>query len=352
MNELYTLAELGWRPVLQQQISLTELEAGYPARVNSVFRNRIQVTSVYGEHSIDLNSVLRSDQPELRPTTGDWIWLEKNTQLPLRLLQRINVLQRTAAGSESSTQIIASNIDIIFIVSSCNQDFNPSRIERYLSMCIASHIPAVIVLTKSDLCENSYEYVDNAQLIHRDTPVIKVNALSTDVNETFKFWLNTGDTIGFIGSSGVGKSTLTNALLGHETQNTNSIREDDGKGRHTTTDRQMFRLKKGAWVMDTPGMRELHLIDDTSGIDTLFSDIDTLQSQCRFSNCRHETDQGCAVQTAIDNGKLDERRWRNYLKLKRESLRVKQARHEQHAKNRDFSKKVRHTLKEKKKLFG
>jgi ribosome biogenesis GTPase len=314
-----TLAELGWRPTLQQQISFEELETGFPARVNSVYRDRVHVSSEQGDFSVLVAGILDSDDPEQRATTGDWLWLEYETNRPLKMLERMNVLKRTAAGSDPRPQLIASNLDTLFIVSSCNKDFNISRIERYLSLVLAAKIPAVIVLTKADLADDADAYVEQAQAIHRDVPVFKVNALSTDISQDFTDWTGKGQTIAFLGSSGVGKSTLTNSLLGHEVQDTGGIREDDAKGRHTTTDRSMHQIDGGGWVLDTPGMRELRLNDDAAGVSELFEDIEQLMTHCKFNNCHHQGDHGCAIDAALASGELDERRWNSYSKLQKEA---------------------------------
>lgn len=345
-----TLAELGWRPMLQQQISLDELEKGFAARVSAVYRDRIEVQTIALQMSLPIASLLVSEDPTDRTAVGDWLWLEHHTHKVLKVLERLNVLQRTAAGGEARAQLIAANIDTLFIVSSCNQDFNLSRLERYLSLVVAAHIPAVIVLTKTDLCEDADMYVEQAQAIHHDVPVIKVNALSDDIKHVFEYWTGVGQTIAFLGSSGVGKSTLTNALLGKEVQDTAGIREDDAKGRHTTTGRNLFALPHGGWVLDTPGMRELRLNDDLTGVAEVFDDIDALQSQCKYSNCHHEDDKGCAIQAAIASGTLAVRRWQNYQKLHREALRARQTKHEQHEHGKKFGKHIRQVLKGKKAL--
>lgn len=315
----FSLPELGWRPVLQQQLTFEDLETGYAARVDAVFRDRIHVRSENGEKSVLVSGVLSTDDSESRVTTGDWLWLEYETDRPLKILERQNILKRTAAGTDPKAQLIAANIDTIFIVSSCNQDFNVSRFERYLSLVMAAHIPAVIVLTKADLADDVSEYVDQASSIHRDVPVMTLNALDASIVDDFAPYINTGQTIAFIGSSGVGKSTLTNTLLGRTVQDTGGIREDDAKGRHTTTDRSMHMCTSGAWIIDTPGMRELRLNDDAQGVSELFADIEELALQCRFSNCHHQGDKGCAIEEALANGELEERRWQSYLKLQREA---------------------------------
>jgi ribosome biogenesis GTPase / thiamine phosphate phosphatase len=345
-----TLAELGWRPMLQQQISLEELEIGFAVRVSAVYRDRIQVKSIDNEFSLPIAGLLASEDPLERPTTGDWLWLENQTNKVIKLFERLNLLQRTAAGSEAKSQLIAANIDTLFIVSSCNQDFNVSRIERYLSLVLAAHIPAVIVLTKTDLCDEIDHYVEQAQAIHHDVPVITVNALADDIQQAFKYWTTVGQTIAFLGSSGVGKSTLTNALLGQAIQQTAGIRDDDDKGRHTTTQRSLFAMPKGGWVLDTPGMRELRLNDDLGGVAEVFDDIEALQAQCKYNNCHHEHDQGCAIQAALISGDLSLRRWQNYQKLHREALRARQSKFEQHQHGKKFGKEIRQALKGKKAL--
>jgi ribosome biogenesis GTPase len=214
---------------------------------------------------------------------------------------------------------------------------------------MAAHIPAVIVLTKADLVADVHSYVEQAQTIHRDIPVIALNALDERISEEFAQWLFLGQTIAFIGSSGVGKSTLTNSLLGRQIQDTRGIREDDAKGRHTTTDRSMHLCPSGAWVIDTPGMRELRLNDDAEGISELFSDIEELMLQCRFSNCQHQGDKGCAVEAALAEGRLDERRWNNFLKLHREAERASLTKEERNKARQQWGKEIRKISRQLKK---
>lgn len=347
-----TLADLGWRPLLQQQISFDELETGFAARVDSVYRDRLHLCSEQGDFTIEISGILDAIEAEQRATTGDWLWLENDTHKPLKLLERQNLLTRTAAGSVSKTQLIAANIDTIFIVSSCNQDFNLSRIERYLSLVLAAHIPAVIVLTKADLCEQPEAYVEQAQKIHRDVPVLTLNALSAQVIDEFSGWIKAGQTIAFLGSSGVGKSTLTNSLLGKTIQETGGIREDDAKGRHTTTNRSMHKIPKLGWVLDTPGMREIRLNDDNEGVADVFADIEALTQQCRFNNCHHQGDVGCAIEQAIADGQLEQRRWNNYQKLMQEAEFAGQSRAERKKSREQWGKEISKFARQHKKLHG
>lgn len=346
-----SLAELGWRPMLQQQLSFEELDTGFSARVDAVFRDRVHVLSETGEHSVPMIGCLDTEDPEQRATVGDWLWLAHDTHRPLKLFERNTLLKRTAAGTDPKAQLIAANIDTLFVVSSCNQDFNVSRLERYLALILAAHIPAVIVLTKADQTDDVDTYRDQAAAIHRDVPVIAVNALASEILETFAQWTGQGQTIAFIGSSGVGKSTLTNTLLGLAVQDTGGIREDDAKGRHTTTGRSLHRMPDGGWVLDTPGMRELRLNDDTEGVSELFEDIEALMLNCKFSNCHHEGDRGCAIEQAIENEQLDERRWRSYQKLQREAEYASRTKAERMKKQQQFGKDIAKFQRQKKKAF-
>lgn len=346
----YTLADLGWRPMLQQQLTFDELDSGFAARVDAVFRDRVHVLSEFGEFSVPLTGPLDSFEPEQRATTGDWLWLENHTHRPLKLFERNTLLKRTAAGTDPKAQLLAANIDTLFIVSSCNQDFNVSRFERYLSLVLAAHIPAVIVLTKSDLSDDPDAYVEQASRIHRDVPVLAVNALGGEIYDALQQWLGRGQTVAFIGSSGVGKSTLVNALMGEIVQDTGDIREDDGKGRHTTTGRCMLPLPAGGWVLDTPGMRELRLNDGAAaGVSELFDDIEALTLRCKFSNCHHQGDKGCAIEQAIADGELEDRRWQNYQKLQREARQAEQTKQQRQQARQQWGKTISKFQRNKKK---
>lgn len=351
-SHCYSLAELGWQPVFMQQLSLADLEAGYGVRVSAVHRDRLIVLSENGERSMALGGHWLDAAPDERPTVGDWLWLNDAEPSASRLLERQNQLKRTAAGTNPKPQLIAANLDTLFVVSSCNADFNPSRLERYLALAFDAGIDPVVVLTKADRCDDPETYREQAQAIRPDLPVLTLNALDSSVADTLAAWLQPGRTVAFLGSSGVGKSTLINTLVGREEQATQGIREDDAKGRHTTTSRQLRLLPSGAWVIDTPGMRELRLADANDGVHRLFNDLDDLARECRFNDCHHQGDVGCALEAAVDAGDLDPRRLRSYLKLLRETDRASRTVWQQREKWKSFGKMARRVQKEKKARNG
>nr|WP_255771760.1 ribosome small subunit-dependent GTPase A [Microbulbifer guangxiensis] len=326
------LEKLGWKPFFQQQLSLEEYELCEPLRVMAVHRNRLEVAGETGEHSFSLGGVHLPAAVEQRPTVGDWLLLERGTGGYRRLLERSSLFRRMAPGAER-VQLIAANVDSVLIVASCNQDFNLSRIERYLALTRAAGSRAYLVLTKADLCAETGDYLEAVKGL-RDLPVLAVNALEPDSVAALRAWFGPGETIAMLGSSGVGKSSLLNTLSGMQLAATAGIREDDSKGRHTTRHRALYPLPDGCLLLDSPGMRELGLAGGEEGITAAFDDIDALARQCRFKDCVHEAEPGCAVQAALELGTLDERRLRNWRKLVREISRNQRTLAEQRAEDR------------------
>ncbi|WP_330959528.1 ribosome small subunit-dependent GTPase A [Photobacterium sp. 53610] len=308
---IYALQELGWKPYFQQQLSLQEWETCKPARVSAVHKSRIDVLTEQGLLSLPMLPAM----PAL--AVGDWL-LVSETNAYMRLLDRYSRFQRKAAGSKVAEQLIASNVDTVFIVCSLNQDFNLSRIERYLALAHQSGVEPVIVLSKADCVEDPAPFMEQVRQLDSMLLVEAVNGLDPDSVAKLSAWCGKGKTVAFLGSSGAGKSTLVNTLLSANAQLTGRIREDDSKGRHTTTARSLHLMAEGGLLLDTPGMRELQLADCSEGLSVTFNDIEALAETCRFSDCSHRQEPGCAVQEAIDNGDLDERRLRNYHKLNRE----------------------------------
>ncbi len=315
------LQDYGWSPFFANQLDLTEIESLTPGRVLAVHRSAIIVQDSQGEHRLTLGSRWYAGEPESRPTVGDWLLLNPTKDKAVRMLERKSLLKRLAAGPTSEVQVIAANIDTIFIVTSCNQEFNESRLERYLAVTSESGAQAVVILTKMDLVAQADIYVDRVRSVSASVPIELVNALDPTTLAGTRAWCPAGQTVALIGSSGVGKSTLVNSLAGRTIQRTGGIREDDAHGRHTTTSRSLHLLDGGALLLDVPGLRELGLVSTAHGVAELFDDLDVLIDRCRFADCTHGSEPGCAVLAAIDSGELDPRRFRNYQKMLREEAR-------------------------------
>jgi ribosome biogenesis GTPase len=336
-----TLPEMGWKAVFQQQLSLDELETGYPARVAEVHRNRFVLWTEAGERSLPVTET--GNAADI--TVGDWLLLASTGNAFLRRLQRQSVLSRKAAGEKAAVQLIAANLDTLFIVTSCNDDFNLSRIERYLALAAESRIQPVLILTKTDLCVDPSQYLQPARSLDSGLLVEPVNALDPDDVASLLPWCGGGQTVAFLGSSGVGKSTLINTLA-EAGQAVAGIREQDSKGRHTTTGRTLHALTSGGVLIDTPGMRELKLFDVEEGLEEVFCEISSLASQCRFGDCRHQDEPGCAVQAAVASGEIAPRRLQNYHKVLREQARNTATLAEQRAASRETGRYIKQVLKE------
>lgn len=252
-----------------------------------------------------------------RICVGDWVLFDDTLRV-CRSLDRQSLFERKAPGSKVSTQLIAANIDIVMIVCSLNHDFSLNRIERYLAIAREAMVEPVIILTKADLCEDTDIKRLQVQELDPMLVVCAINALDSHDIKQLESYCRDGSTLAFLGSSGVGKSTLVNGLLGYESQQAGGIREEDSKGRHTTTQRALKVLPQGGILMDTPGMRELQLSSCEQGVNETFSEITELADKCRFSDCTHTTEPDCAIQQAIKGDLLSERRLLSYQKLMRE----------------------------------
>lgn len=306
-------ASLGWSAFFSDQ--LTDADAGLePRRIAEVHRSRLSVTSLDGLVRLQISHQLNTSEFAV----GDWVMIDPEDDRLVRRLERRTLLQRRVEGRQGQ-QLGAANVDTLLIVTSCNADFNVARLERYMALANQAETTPVIVLTKADLAPDVAEYEAQAKALQRDLAVVVLNAKSDDAASALGPWSGFGQTIALIGSSGVGKSTLVNALAslsGEGSQATGGIRERDAKGRHTTTARSLHAMAGGGWVIDTPGMRTLHVSDVQEGIEQVFSEITELAEHCRFRDCTHDHEPGCAVQAAVKSGTLaPERlaRWRVLL---------------------------------------
>jgi ribosome biogenesis GTPase / thiamine phosphate phosphatase len=285
-------------------------------------------------------------------TVGDWLLLDPISLQPVRLLRRSSLFQRRAPGSDRRMQLIAANIDTLFIVSSCNQDFNTARLERYLVLASEADVTPVLILTKSDLSSDQADFKQAAYALLPDLQVEVIDARSSESTACLAPFCAAGKTVALVGSSGVGKSTLINTLMGGNEIETQSIREDDAKGRHTTTGRTFYRLPAGGWILDTPGIRGLDVTEAAAGLDEVFADLAELAGTCKFSDCAHASEPGCAVQRAIKSGDLEQSRFNRWQKLAAEEAANTQTIAQRHGRDRAFGKQIRASKKHKKRYRG
>ncbi len=336
-----TLQNLGLVPFFIRQLSDPSLLANRLGRVTSVQRSRSTVVSESGERLVELSLALQKSASIDRPVVGDWVVLDESLSRIENVLERKSLFKRLGAGTSNEIQPIAANIDILFIVTSCNEEFKESRLERYLALCAEAGAMPVIVLTKTDLAGDTDIFVQRARGVRAGVPVETTNALDPDTLDGVRAWLDRTATAALVGSSGVGKSTLLNTLAGHAIAVTSDIREHDKKGRHTTTHRELHVLPSGGLLIDVPGMRELRIAELDQSIGAVFEDIQLLARQCRFADCEHDTEPGCAVLQAIQQNELDERRLANYRKLLRENALATATLNEKRSQGRDFAKLVK-----------
>jgi len=318
-----------------------------PARVTAVHRERYELSSEQGLCYGRLKAGEYYAGDNSFPTVGDRVLIEYNPlgdSFICATLPRRSYFARSEPGSTYGVQAVAANFDYVFILQSMNQNFNPRRLERYLTMAWGSGAEPVVILTKADLADKPEEYILRAEEV---SPGVKVHGLSSLTGEGLEAlspYLQPGKILVLLGSSGVGKSSLVNALAGEKLMQVSAIRENDARGRHTTTHRQLISLKNGAMLIDTPGMRELGILQE-EGLGESFADVEEYTARCRFSDCRHENEPGCAVKAAIARGELAPDRWESYLKLKAEGA----GKEELMRRKREWSKDVAKFSRQRKK---
>lgn len=303
---------------------------GIPARIITTYRDRYEIVSDKGKGFARLKKGSFYDNPNaIYPTIGDFVMIEWNSMGDSQIIE---TLKRDSSFSRASSsadrnhemhtqheQLVAANFDYVFIMQSLNDNFNIRRIERYLTLAWESGAIPVIVLTKCDLVDDVESYISEIESVSIGVDVYAISCKAKIGLEKLQKYFKKGNTLVFLGSSGVGKSTLVNTLIGKDVMKTSEIREDDSKGRHTTTNRQLLMLPTGAMVIDTPGMRELGMWNCDDGIDKTFQDVEKYFGTCKFSDCTHTSEPGCKVLEAIKNGELSEERYNAYMKLKNEA---------------------------------
>lgn len=297
--------DLGWSAFFDTQHEDKSLTA---YRVSEVHRDRIIGLSPNGQ-----DTLVTPNRETRNCAVGDWVLGDPEGRL-VQILDRQTTVQRRAAGHDVRPQLIAANVDTLFIVSSCNADFNIARLERFLALAQSSGCYPVVLLTKADQCDDPTIYQQQINALHNAPVVDCLNAKDETEVKAAMNWVRKGQTAAFIGSSGVGKTTLANGMTGNDAA-TGDIREDDGRGRHTTRARYLKPMLNGGWLIDTPGMRELQLFDARDGLDTVFEDLQALAQTCKFNDCAHESEPGCAVKAALKAGEIDQDRVDRWQKL-------------------------------------
>ena len=319
-----TLDELGWTPEFDTHFQALDMAGLMPARVARQDPYSYFVMTGEGTVMAELSGRFRAGgaEDQDRPAVGDWVAIlprEDDTPVLIHaLLPRRGGFSRQRAGTVTGAQVVAANIDVAFIVMGLDADFNLRRLERYLALCWSSGAEPVVLLNKLDLCDDAEALKEEAESVALGVAIHMVSAKGGEGFAALESIFGPGRTVAFIGSSGVGKSTIVNRLLGSEAMAVGAVREDDSKGRHTTTHRELFVLPGRGVVIDTPGMRELQMWGDEDSLRGAFADIEDLTEACKFRDCAHDSEPGCAVRQAVEAGDVDEARFQSYLKLKRE----------------------------------
>lgn len=343
-----SINDYGWNEYFEKEWKERSSDGMIAGRVIADYGQLLRIVTDSGELSV--SRPVHKLNNDMLIAVGDWVVLEYVAEYELAIravLSRKTKFSRVAAGVELKEQIVAANVDTIFITQSLNKDFNMKRLERYLIAAWESGAIPVVVLTKADCCD---DVVEKMAIVYSTAPGVEVHTISCitgeGIEEIQKYFVQ-GKTVALLGSSGVGKSTLVNTLAGEDLLKTQSIREDDSRGRHTTTHRQLILLPKGGLILDTPGMRTLSLWDTDVGMEVMFGDVEELTALCRFHDCKHQNEPECAVREALDTGKLEIKRWESWLKLQKELVHLEAKKEgKQRLQEKQFGKQIAKFQKE------
>jgi ribosome biogenesis GTPase len=343
-----TTEDLGFNEQIKNAVNELELNDFVIGRVVLEHKERYIVKTEQGEFEAEITGNMRfaAVSREDFPVVGDWVALAVYDSGPAiihKIFPRFSMIKRQAAGQSGELQIIAANIDYALLVQAVDRDFNINRLERYLTICYSAKVSPVIVLTKTDLVNEQRvtEITDSLKARIKNVPVVTVSNETRTGYETLKNMIEKGKTYGMLGSSGVGKSTLLNNLSGRAVMKTDAISQSTNKGRHVTSHRELVVLENGGILIDNPGMREVGIADTTGGLETTFDKITDLSRNCRFKDCTHTGETGCAVTEAAENGEIDRNAWENYLKLQREKAHFESTVAERRKREKTFGKMLK-----------
>jgi len=354
-----TLSSIGWNDFFEQAFSPFRENRLLPARVALQHRNYYVMYSEHGELRGETTGKMQymASGPQDLPAVGDWVVIDprpdEGTATIIDILPRRTKFSRQAAGRKAEEQIVAANVDWVFIVSGLDHDFNLRRLERYLVLASESGASPVVLLNKADICKDPNGARQEVAAINSHAPIHVLSALRNEGIGVIQDYLRNGATGALLGSSGVGKTTIINKLLGTDERATAPVREADDRGRHTTSARELIPLPTGGMLIDTPGMRELQLWGSPDAVSEIFDDIEAIAENCRFRDCSHEVEPGCAVQEALEQGTIDGGRFESYRKLLRE-LKYQQRKHDpmEQRKEKERWKKIMSDYKRNKKKKG